>query len=90
MFAGDLFPAFEVPTPDYSDLTDVIKDECAKICIIPTDFFLAKCVQIYEVSVLRHGFMTGEEESKRLFFLKPVYMGGGYFLCASTPGYTSG
>jgi len=55
---GDLFPGFEVPTPDYTDLLEVIRDECAKCCIIPTEFFLAKCIQIYEVSVLRHGFMT--------------------------------
>jgi dynein heavy chain len=55
---GDLFPGFAVPAADYTDLLDTIRNECSKACIIPTEFFLAKCIQIFEVSVLRHGFMT--------------------------------
>ena len=31
---------------------------CAKNCLVPTEAFLFRCIQIYEVSVLRHGFMT--------------------------------
>ena len=55
---SDLFPGFQVPEADYSDLVDMIKVECAANNLVPTDDFLFKCIQIYEVSVLRHGFMT--------------------------------
>ena len=55
---SDLFPGQIVPTPDYTDLTDRIKEHCAKNHLIPTEQFIFRCIQIYEVSVLRHGFMT--------------------------------
>ena len=55
---SDLFPGMEVPKPDYSDLVDAIKARCTSRNLIPTEAFLFKCIQIYEVSVLRHGFMT--------------------------------
>ena len=55
---SDLFPGVAVPTPDYSDLLDAIRRQCMAATLVPTESFLAKCVQIYEVSVLRHGFMT--------------------------------
>ena len=55
---SDLFPGQEVPTPDYTDLCAAITNNCAKVNLIPTEQFLFKCIQIFEVSVLRHGFMT--------------------------------
>ena len=48
----------EVPKPDYTDLVERITEHCAKRRLIPTEAFLFKCIQIYEVSVLRHGLMT--------------------------------
>ena len=47
-----------MPVPDYEDLLTKIKEHCAKNCLVPTEAFLFRCIQIYEVSVLRHGFMT--------------------------------
>jgi dynein heavy chain, axonemal len=55
---SDLFPGQQVPMPDYTDLNARISANCAKINLIPTETFLFKCIQIFEVSVLRHGFMT--------------------------------
>ena len=55
---SDLFPGMEVPKPDYTDLCDAITAHCAKRNLIPTEAFLFKCIQIFEVSVLRHGLMT--------------------------------
>jgi dynein heavy chain len=55
---SDLFPGVQVPTPDYTDLLDALRRQCDAAALIPTEAFVAKCVQIYEVSVLRHGFMT--------------------------------
>jgi dynein heavy chain len=55
---SDLFPGQAVPQPDYTDLNERISANCAKYNYIPTQAFLFKCIQIFEVSVLRHGFMT--------------------------------
>jgi dynein heavy chain len=55
---SDLFPGQSVPDPDYDDLIEKIKDHCAKRNVISTENFIFKCIQIYEVSVLRHGLMT--------------------------------
>ena len=55
---SDLFPGQNVPQPDYTDLNERISANCAKYNYIPTEAFLFKCIQIFEVSVLRHGFMT--------------------------------
>ena len=55
---SDLFPGQNVPKPDYTDLIEKITAHCAQRNLIPTEAFIFKCIQIYEVSVLRHGFMT--------------------------------
>jgi len=46
---SDLFPGWEVPVPDYEDLLTKIKEHCAKNCLVPTEAFLFRCIQIYEV-----------------------------------------
>ena len=55
---SDLFPGQNVPKPDYTDLIDAITKRCDERKLIATEAFLFKCIQIFEVSVLRHGFMT--------------------------------
>ena len=55
---SDLFPGMEVPKPDYTDLVERITEHCGQRNLIPTEAFLFKCIQIFEVSVLRHGLMT--------------------------------
>ena len=55
---SDLFPGMEVPKADYTDLVERITVHCNQRNLIATEAFLFKCIQIYEVSVLRHGLMT--------------------------------
>ncbi|CUG87367.1 Hypothetical protein, putative, partial [Bodo saltans] len=55
---SDLFPGVQVPVPDYGNFFTVLQEKALSLNLQPTDLFLKKCVQLYEMSVLRHGQMT--------------------------------
>eukprot|EP00955_Chlamydomonas_euryale_P064424 358972-Chlamydomonas_euryale.AAC.5 len=55
---SDLFPGITLPTPDYDALTVAMKAQCAQRNLQPTEYFLMKTVQLYEMIVVRHGLMT--------------------------------
>ena len=54
---NDLFPGVKLPKKDNDDLVDALKAEASRRNLQWNDYYAQKCVQIYEMMLVRHGFM---------------------------------
>ncbi|KAJ9530913.1 hypothetical protein QJQ45_028793, partial [Haematococcus lacustris] len=54
---SDLFPASQLPEPDYQLLSRALREACAAQRLQPTPYFLLKTTQLYEMLLVRHGLM---------------------------------
>ncbi|XP_043277906.1 dynein axonemal heavy chain 7-like [Venturia canescens] len=55
--ASDLFPNVVLPEPDYTDLNKSVHQACSEANMQCVPSFLEKIQQIYEMMIVRHGFM---------------------------------
>jgi len=60
LFGGiisDLFPEIKLLKPDLDPLIEALKIVCERKNLQPTEFFIEKTLQIYEMILVRHGLM---------------------------------
>ncbi|XP_078610604.1 dynein axonemal heavy chain 3-like isoform X1 [Branchiostoma floridae x Branchiostoma japonicum] len=54
---SDLFPGVVLPEPDYAQFLDAVKDNMKKRNLQPHPWHIEKITQVYEMMLVRHGFM---------------------------------
>ena len=54
---SDLFPGVEVTPPDRDDLNRAMHQACQEMGLQPHAYLLEKVLQVYEMMIVRHGFM---------------------------------
>jgi dynein heavy chain len=52
-----LFPGINLPTPDYKVFYEALHNNIKKLNLQAVDFFIEKITQVYEMMLVRHGFM---------------------------------
>uniref|UniRef100_A0A7N5JRQ9 Dynein axonemal heavy chain 3 n=1 Tax=Ailuropoda melanoleuca TaxID=9646 RepID=A0A7N5JRQ9_AILME len=54
---SDLFPGVVLPKPDYEVFMEVLNENIKKMKLQPVPWFIGKIIQIYEMMLVRHGYM---------------------------------
>ncbi|XP_072798825.1 dynein axonemal heavy chain 3 isoform X1 [Vicugna pacos] len=54
---SDLFPGVVLPKPDYEVFMEVLHENIKKMKLQPVPWFIGKIIQIYEMMLVRHGYM---------------------------------
>ncbi|XP_076020504.1 dynein axonemal heavy chain 3-like [Genypterus blacodes] len=54
---SDLFPGIVLPAQDYDLMLKALNENIAKFKLQPVPWFIDKIIQIYEMMLIRHGFM---------------------------------
>nr|KAF6294777.1 hypothetical protein mPipKuh1_003914 [Pipistrellus kuhlii] len=54
---SDLFPGVVLPESDYQVFVEALKDNIQKMKLQPVPWFIGKIIQIYEMMLVRHGYM---------------------------------
>ncbi|XP_021267492.1 dynein heavy chain 3, axonemal isoform X1 [Numida meleagris] len=54
---SDLFPGVVLPTPDYELFSEAVVENIRKMDLQPVPWFIGKIIQVYEMMLVRHGFM---------------------------------
>ncbi|KAM9584412.1 dynein axonemal heavy chain 3 [Trichechus inunguis] len=54
---SDLFPGVVLPKPDYDVFMEVLNENIKKMKLQPVPWFIGKIIQIYEMMLVRHGYM---------------------------------
>ncbi|XP_048589777.1 dynein axonemal heavy chain 3-like isoform X2 [Nematostella vectensis] len=54
---SDLFPGIQLPNPEHGVLEDAIVANIRRLGLQPVPWFIEKIIQIYEMMLVRHGFM---------------------------------
>uniref|UniRef100_A0A5F9D024 Dynein axonemal heavy chain 3 n=1 Tax=Oryctolagus cuniculus TaxID=9986 RepID=A0A5F9D024_RABIT len=54
---SDLFPGVVLPKPDYEVFLEVLNENIKNMKLQPVPWFIGKIIQIYEMMLVRHGYM---------------------------------